>query len=184
MSRIGKIEKEIEEIKFEFKDVGSNLNWIKKNWDKIKKKLDKNKDGIIQVKELANPWFIKIVLVNLLAIGTQIFLFSFIDYLVNGIWDWNTILIGLSTIVGPFMVGMITKFIVDDYDRRLKKLTKDKFDLRKSVDKKEIELIEEKSKSKISLAQKDVQYIEEISQLKIALDVKNEEIIKLRKGTD
>ena len=87
MSRIKKIEDDIADIQFSFKDVGSNLNWIKKNWSKIRKKLDTNKDEVIQLKELANPWFIKIVLVNLLAIGTQIFLFSFIDYLIKGVFD-------------------------------------------------------------------------------------------------
>ena len=79
------------------------------------------------------------------------------------------------------MVGMITKFIVDDYDRRLKKLTKDKFILQQDIDKKEIELVEVKSQSKIDLARRDVQYIEEIAQLKIALDVKNEEIERIKK---
>ena len=132
-------------------DVGKKLNWFTKNWPKIKKRLDTNHDGIIQIKELANPWFLKIVLVNFLAIITQIILITILRGLTTGSWGWDSVMVGLSAVIGPFIVGMLTKYIVDDYDHRLKikenmiiklkeQLANEKMDRKSDINKHEIEM--------------------------------------------
>ncbi|MHA1919931.1 MAG: hypothetical protein ACTSWX_09320 [Promethearchaeota archaeon] len=180
MSKLDEIEKKIAEIEHGFEvvhesqkslvnhitgDVGKNLDFFVKNWNKIKKILDTNNDGIIQLKELANPWFIKIVLVNFIAIIIQIGMTTLITGLTGEGWNWNNIMIGISAVIGPFLVGIITKFIVDDYDGRLR--LKDKI-IQKHVQKiKELELARIADKNK---------HEQDIHQLELAVELKKQYI--------
>lgn len=155
-------------------DIADNLNWFRKNWSKIKKKLDKNKDGIIQVKELANPWFIKIVLVNLLAIVIQLLLITLVGGFVGDGWTWEPVLIGLSAVVGPFLVGLITKFVVDDYDGRLKDMTEIVNNLKQNESVMNIQMINEQNRHGIEIENQKAVHIGETNILKTALELKQQ----------
>jgi len=155
-------------------DIAKNLTWFRKNWSKIKKRLDKNKDGIIQIKELANPWFIKIMLVTLLSISIPPILMTILWGLMGSGWSWEIVLSMLTTIIGPFLIGLLSKFIVDDYDGRLKDLVLINDNLKQKEKVMEIQMINEQNRHAIEIENINQINTGKIHQLEMAVELKKQ----------
>jgi len=154
--------------------VGDDISWFKDKWQKIRVKLRLDKVDAMKVKELANPWFYKIVLVNLLAIFIQIVLMTIVIGITGGGWSFDLILICLSSIVGPFVVGIISKFIIDDYDARLREEGKIIVELKHMQKIMELERLGERNVHENEIAALRLKHAGEIHQLELALELKKQ----------
>jgi len=154
--------------------VSKDISWFKSKWNKIRTKLRIDKISAMKERELANPWFYKIVLVNLLAIFIQIILMTVVIGITGGGWSFDLILICLSSIVGPFVVGIISKFIIDDYDARLQAKGKIIVELKHMQKIMELERLGDKNKHENEMAELKLRHAGEIHQLELALELKKQ----------
>jgi len=159
--------------------IQSGLKFFRDNWGKIKKRLDVNKNGKIDLKEWFNPWFLKLILVVFasLIIGSVIdiiVVFFQTGIMVEGLrqygqWDWSGLFDMLNIVGVPFLISLAVKYLVDDYDGRLKE--KDKI-----IADNLIKIAEEKQGRISDTNKHDL----ELVQLQGSMDVKNQEIEWLR----
>lgn len=159
--------------------IQSGLKFFRDNWGKIKKKLDVNKSGKIELKEWFNPWFLKLILVVFasLMIGSVIdIVLAFLQsgILVDGImsygqWDWTGLFDMLNVVGVPFLISLAVKYLIDDYDGRLKAKDKVIFTVRDELATEKQGRLNDQNKHEIAM-----------TQLQGSMDVKNQEIEWLR----
>lgn len=109
------------------------LRMIKKYGKQFKKIFDKNKDGKIQIKELMNPEFFKWILVVLLTIAISVITSVITQWIFDGILNLGIMGIVLQFIIAPFVMGVMIKSTMDDYDGRLKKKDKEILKLKEDL---------------------------------------------------
>jgi len=159
--------------------IQSGLKFFRDNWGKIKKRLDVDKSGKIELRELMNPWFMKLILMVFasLIIGSvleTVYSFIITGVIVDGVmsfgnWDWSGLFSILKVVAVPFILSLGAKYLIDDYDGRLKAkdaiIAQDKIDLATEKNGR----INDGNKHDIAM-----------TQLQGSMDVKNQEIEWLR----
>ena len=128
----------------------------------------------MKTKELANPWFYKIVLVNLLAIVLQVVLMTLVIGITGGGWSFDIIVICLGSVVGPFIVGIVSKYIIDDYDGRLKEKVKEIIEYQHLQKVIELDRLRERNDYENRIAEIRLTHAGEIHQLELALELKKQ----------
>lgn len=150
--------------------VGKDLTFFRKKWKEIKPILDTNKDGKIQVKELFNPWFLKLILITFLGLFVGALGETILTFVISGDWSWVGIVEMFNTIGIPFLIGLAAKFLIDDYDGRLKAKDLIVTTLKETLQTERLNKVNDDNKHEISM-----------TQLVNSLDLKNIEIDWLNK---
>ncbi len=161
----------------EVAELSEPLKLVQKYKKQFVKMFDKNKDGKVTANEaLSNPLFFKWILIVLLAVGVSVLASVFTTFIFEGVWDFSVAGTVIQFLVAPFLMGIMQKGTMDDYDGRLKGKEESIVVLKENLVQEKRDRDQDNKRSQLFLEKTKLDHSNELHTMEMALGLKTQYI--------